>query len=242
MVETTLEGIVDEHPWRISVVPDPSLIPPPVPNISVTHGPNAMDVVLNWQYISGSDFPVVQYVVGGSYAGPITLENWDQADVLGFYTPVAGFAGHRDTLTAAENGMQAGATIWLAVRGIDDHGQISPIGEFLQHEISFPWYLEGRVVDSEGRPVPEAIIRFCEDQQGEACLTNTDATGFYRIGPVPSVESVTLKTWTSNVLATSPPFNSWYDFESEPIAYSEEGNVREITLVPVSPPTWILNS
>ena len=235
MVETTLDGEVREHLWRITVVPSPSLLPPEVLSTSIAHGPEAMDVILNWQYITGSTFPVVSYQVKGSYEGPVTAETWDDAALLGTYTPRAGFAGHRDTLTAAEDGMREREIIWIAVRGVDDHGQMSPVADFPEHEISFPWYLEGTILDIDGQVVPEAIIRFCDDQQGEACLTNSDAQGFFRIGPFPSVEGITLRTSTSNIEQSQPPFRAWYDFQSDPVFHNEAGNVHDVVLIPRYP-------
>jgi hypothetical protein len=234
-VLTELDGDSKERSWRITVLPRPSLIPPPVQNISVTHGEEPMDVIVGWQYIMTSHFPVTSYQLAGSYSGPIYMSNWDEAQQLGTFFPRPGFVGHRDTLTAVDDGMQPGSRIWIAVRGIDDRGQMSPMSEVRQHEISFPWYLDGTVVDVEGRPLPEIIIRFCEDQQGEACLTNSDAKGSFRIGPFPSIEAITLKTFSSNSQQTTPPFTAWFDFESAPIAYSDEGNELEVMLIPRYP-------
>ena len=227
-VQTVLDGESEERDWRITVLASPSLLPPTVPEVLIVHGEEPMDVLVSWQWISQSHFPITDYLIASSYDGPITVDNWEDATLLGSFEHQSGQAGYSAVFTAAEHGMLPGATIWFGFRGRDDHGQMSPIVEIYRHTISFAWWIEGFVYDSDHNPLPEIIIEYCS---GEGCRTNTDVSGFYRVGPFLNVATVVLRTYSSNVDLVGQPFTSWFDFQTDPIGYSELGNTHDIQLL-----------
>lgn len=227
MVRTVLDGTTRTREWLITVLPSASLLPPPVPDVSIHHGEAPMDVVVNWFWINQSAFPMVDYLIAGSYDGPVTAENWDQATLLGTFPHVPGQAGYSALFTAEEHGMEPAATIWFGLRGRDDRGQLSPIAEIYRHTISFAWWLEGTVTDTYGEPLPEIIL----DYGCPSCRVNTDVNGNYRIGPFRDIDAVDLFTLSRNVDLPGQPLTSWYDFTAEPITYSETDNTYDIMLI-----------
>ncbi len=226
-VVTVLDGKEGSRDWLITVLPSVSLLPPPVPDVGIQDGEAPMDVVVSWHWINHSAFPIVDYLVAGSYEGPITTENWDEAMFLGTFPQVPGQAGYTALFTAEEDGMLPDTVIWIAVRGRDDHGQLSPIAEISQHTISFAWWIEGTVYDTEMTALPEIII----DYGCGSCRVNTDVNGFYRVGPFKNVDSVDIYTLSRNVDQEGVPFTSWYDFQADTFVYDEEGNTHDLMLI-----------
>lgn len=226
-VATNHDGTARERDWLVTVLPSVSLLPPPVTEISIGHGEEPMDVVVSWVWINQSAYPVTEYLIASSYDGPVTAENWDQADFLGAFPHVNGQAGYAATFTADEHDMQPAATIWFGLRGKDNRGQMSPIAEIYRHTISFAWWIEGTVYDSNLEPLPEVII----DYGCGSCRVNSDGDGQYQIGPFLDVEEVNLYTLSRNVDLPGEPLTSWYDLEVGPLTYSEFGNTHDLYLV-----------
>lgn len=226
-VQTVLDGVRAQRDWLITVLPSASLLPPPVPDVVIQHGAEPMDVAVSWHWISQSAFPLVDYLIATSYEGPVTNTNWDQATLQATVPHMPGQAGYTDTLTAEANGMLPAATLWLAVRGRDNRGQLSPVSEIYRHTISFAWWIEGTALDTEGNPLPEIIIDF----GGGNNRDNTDGNGYYNIGPFRDVDLVTIRTYSRNVNLPGEPNSSWYDFRTDPLIYSAAGNTHDLVLV-----------
>ena len=227
LVQTVLDGTDRQREWLITVLPSLSLLPPPVPDVLIQHGTAPMDVLVSWVWINQSAFPIIDYLIAASYDGPVTAANWDQANFLGAFPHVPGQAGYSELFTAEEHGMLPATTIWFGLRGRDDRGQLSPIPEIYRHTISFAWWIEGTVYDTEQNPLPEIII----DYGCGSCRVNSDVDGFYRIGPFRDVDAVDIFTLSRNVDLPGEPFTSWYDFQADPIVYNESGNTHDITLI-----------
>jgi hypothetical protein len=221
-VRTVLNGETRERVWLITVLSSPSLLPPPVPGVQILDGNAPMDVVVNWLWIAQSAFPVVEYLVAGSYEGPVTVDNWEEADLLGTFPHVPGQAGYTALFTAEEHGMLPAETLHVGLRARDDRGQLSTIAEFYQHTISFAWYVEGIVTDEYGTPLQEIII----DYDCPSCRVNTDVNGFYRIGPFLDSEAVNIYTASSNALGTG-----WYDFAPRPFTYDPLDTTNDLMLL-----------
>jgi len=219
-VETVLNGQERTRDWLITVLPSPSMLPPPVMNITLQHGTVPMDVLVSWQWISYSTFPITGYAVAASYEGPVTVDNWDTANQLGTFPHVPGQLIYSNTFTAEEHGMLPGQTVWFAVRGVDNRGQMSPIPEIHRHTISTAWWLQGTVYDSDQNPLQEIIIEFCP---GEGCRTNSEANGLYQLPePFLDTETVTLTTYSAP---------TWYDFQSDPVAMDGEITTYDLQLI-----------
>lgn len=219
-VITQLQGQERPRDWLITVLPSASLLPPPVMNITLENGSLPMDVMVSWQWISNSTFPITEYAVAASYEGPVTADNWDDAIQLGTYAHVPGQLVYTDTYTAEDDGMLAGQVVWFAIRGVDDRGQMSTIPEIYRHTISSAWWLEGTVYDIEANPLEGIIIEFCP---GEGCRINSEASGSYQI-PVPILdnESLTLTTYSAP---------AWYDFQSDPVGMDGELTNFDLQLI-----------
>jgi hypothetical protein len=226
-VRTVLSGATSERDWLITVLPSASLLPPPVPGVNIAHGQEPMDVLVSWNWINQSAYPITDYMVAASYDGPITADSWDQATLLGEFPHIPGQAGYSAVFTAEEHGMLPATTIWFALRGRDDRGQLSPVAEIYRHTISFAWWIEGTVRDLEHDVLPEIIIDF----GGGEDRVNTDVNGFYRIGPFRDVDAVHLRTYSRNVDLPGQPLTSWYDFRADSLLYSEAGNTHDLTLI-----------
>ena len=226
-VATVLNGTNRQRDWLVTVQPSASLLPPPVTDISIQNGDEPMDVVVSWVWINQSAFPVTEYLIASSYDGPVTSDNWDEADFLGAYAHVNGQAGYSTTFTAEDDGMLPATTIWFGLRGRDNRGQMSPIVEIYRHTISFAWWIEGTVYDSNLDPLPEVII----DYGCGSCRVNSDGEGHYQIGPFLDVEEVNFYTLSRNVDFPGQPLTSWYDLEVGPLVYSEVDNTHDIYLI-----------
>jgi uncharacterized protein YcfL len=226
-VETVVDDHTSERDWRITVLPSPSLAPPPIQEVLVQHGELPMDVRLSWHWISNSAYPMIDYVVASSYEGPVTDLNWESATLLGEFPHVPDQVGYTAIFTAAEHGMLPGADIWFGIRGRDDRGQMSHIEEPIAHTISFAWWIDGTVYDTRHNTLQEIII----DYGCGSCRVNTDGLGEYRVGPFRNLDTVNIYTLSWNVDQDGQPFTSWYDYRSEPIVYSESSNTHDIYLI-----------
>jgi hypothetical protein len=227
-VHTILADEPRERDWLITVLPSASLLPPPVPDVTIQHGEEPMDVLVSWHWINQSTFPMVDYLVASSYEDrDITAANWDEATLQGVFPHVPGQAGYSAVFTAEEHGMLPATAIRFAIRGRDDRGQMSPIVENFRHTISFAWYIEGTVYDTELEPLPEIIIDF----GGGENRVNTDVNGYYHIGPFRDIDTVTLTTYSRNVNLPGQPLTSWYDLQTDPLVYSEADNTHDLMLV-----------
>lgn len=174
--------------WRIAIEPDASQLPPVVAGVTIGHGPAPGEVTVSWLRASATHFPLADYLVACSYAGPVTVANWDQAILLGTYPHDPAVLQNRRTF-GEDAGMVPGAAAWFAVRARDDRGQLSPVDAVFAHTISYAWTLEVLVVDDAGGPLQSVILNH---DAGEP--VTTDASGRAAIGPLRSVDTVTVST------------------------------------------------
>jgi hypothetical protein len=214
------------HVWYVKVGQDPSTAPGRVPGVQLAHGPEAGDVVMTWFWISGSRYPLVEYQFAVSFDGPITAQNWAEATPLGSVPHVEGQVGYSTTFTIAKNAILAGRDGWFGIRGVDEVGQMSPLNEFQQHQVSFPWWIEGKIYSDRLVPLEGVII----DYGCPSCRVNTDGTGFYSIGPLSSVNSYDLRTISRDQEFPGVPFSAWYDFHVREVRYNPDAS-NDITLV-----------
>ena len=203
------------HTWYANVEQNPSTEPEEIPWVILEHGIEPADVIMRWHEIPESFFPLVEYQVRVSYDGTITEANWLSATPLGSFPVEENQVGYLELFTAETHGLLAGADAWFAVRGVDEAGQLSNLAGPQHHLISLPWFIEGYVYTDRLEPLPEIIVEYgCS-----SCRVNTDATGFFSIGPLPNVNSYDLTTFSNNINDPGVPESSWYDFVMRDVQY-----------------------
>lgn len=178
--------------WIIDVAVNEAAAPPTVPNVLATEGPDPVQVVLTWNRIPGSTWPITHYVVKVGYAGPITAENWDALPTLAEVPHVPGQGAYIRTFGLAD-GLTPGAEAWLAVRARDDHGQLSPRAACVATVITSAWWIDGQVTDDFGQPLPDVAVGTAEPLRSDT----TDSEGRYRLGPYRSIDAVIVHTVTT---------------------------------------------
>lgn len=191
--------------WVLDVNPEPSTVPPQVPGVAVAPGPAPVEVVVTWSRVAGSTYPIAAYEVAMSYAGAVTVANWEQAIQLGATPHVPGQAGYSATFSRTNGGLVAGAEAWFAVRARDDRGQLSGSALSRWTLITTEWWIDGRVIDDRGAPILGVIAATVLPGRND----NSDGEGLFRLGPYRSVDTVTV--------ATTPPAG-YYAFRTGRIA------------------------
>ncbi|MDX2474199.1 MAG: hypothetical protein QNL91_10860 [Candidatus Krumholzibacteria bacterium] len=204
-VQVQADGFDRGYFWVINVESIPSVLPPPVPMVQAEAGPEPGDVLVTWNKVGASEFPMAEYVVALSFTGPINLENWTQALELRRVTHRVLQVGYEENFTVADDGMVPGAEVWVAVRAVDDLGQMSLIGDIGYTVTTTRWWLNGVVLDERSQVLPGIIVASVEPQ----ISTNTENSGTFRLGPFRNIDRVVLTTNSSNA-----PISGWYDFES----------------------------
>lgn len=227
-VQVAADGVNRSYFWVITVTSTGSSLPPPVPGVAAGPGPAPGDVAVTWSRVPASSFPVIEYAVAASFDGPIADDTWDSARQLGRVTNNISQIGYEAVYTEADDGMIPGAQIWVAVRAVDDRGQMSPIAGNGFTTITTGWLLTGVVVDDMDRPVVGATVTAVDPVTN----TNTDVDGLFQLGPFRNIDQVELVTTSSNA-----PISGWYDFHT-PALDSLSGHdyqIRLITRHPLDP-------
>jgi len=202
-VSGSLEG---DYYWVVTVAEDPSAIPPEVIIFSLEAGPLPSEVIIKWNRVVGSVFPITEYDVAFSAAGPVTEESWDQATVLENVPHVPGQVGY-SILADSTRGMDPGEVLWFAVRARDTIDQLSNLTREYSHQVTWPWYVEGQILVDSGDPPPEPIIVVSDSPPHS---TNTTGQGQFKLGPFRNIDGVQVLTTSSNA---NP--GGWYDYRSE---------------------------
>jgi hypothetical protein len=187
-VSVTADTVSRSRYWIVTVNPDESQLPPVVSGVEIEDGTRPAEVVVNWLRVTATHAPIVEYAVAISYTGPVTVGGWSQATLLGTVPHSPDILFNKATFGEAD-GITPGAQAWFAVRARDAIGQMSPItGEF-PHRITSPWYLDVTVRDDAGAPLQNVILSYGTEEPA-----TTDGEGFARLGPFRSVDSVTVRT------------------------------------------------
>jgi len=125
-----------------------------------------------------------------SYDGLITADNWDAATVLAL-VPDDGRASSYQQVFDRYDGLLPDEQVWVAVRVRDDHGQWSPVSTNKLHTITAEWWIEGTVTsDSLRTALSGVIVRSLAPVRND----NTDGSGYFRLGPYRSIDSVQVRT------------------------------------------------
>lgn len=215
---TAFTGAVrDSYYWVITVEEEVSVIPPEVPDVLAEAGPEPADVRLTWKWVTGATFPLVEYQVTRSYAGPISEANWSQATIIGRFPVVPGRVGYEAIFTEEEDGMLPGQDAWFAVRVLDDRQQLSDLTRSSHIEVTWAWVVEGYVTDDVGDPM-SAILSV-----DGVSLGNTDGTGKYRLTKeFRNIDTIRIK---------ADPLTAGFGFTTDPISVEGEVTNHDITLI-----------
>jgi hypothetical protein len=187
-VSVSAGDYVGGRSWVVTVEEDISQLPPAVTGIALEDGPEPAEVEVTWFRASATNLPIVDYLLACSYAGPVTVDNWNDALQLGSIPHDPDLVQHR-ALFGPADGMEAGRQAWFAVRARDTAGQLSPISGYYPHVISYAWSLHLRITDDTGAALRNIIVRY----NGEQGVTS-NADGVAVIGPLRSVDAVTYRT------------------------------------------------
>jgi len=186
----------------------PTFTPREVPLVEVTHGPDPGQAAVSWMILTWSSFPIEEYLVAVSLTGPITEDNWDAATMVERYPAHPGQVRIRNVY-GAEAGLAQGATVWFAVRARDSGGRLSPLSHSPRLTLTREWWVEGRVLDQEGRGLPAVPVQANPSpRSGE-----TDQSGNFRLGPFRDIDRIVIRTGGRLKDPTFP----WYDFQGEPV-------------------------
>lgn len=212
--------------WIIDVAANEAAAPPTVPNVLVTEGPDPVQVVLTWNRIPGSTWPITHYVVKVGYAGPVTAGNWDALPTLAEVPHLPGLGAYIRTFGLAD-GLTPGAEAWLAIRARDDHGQLSPTAACVATVITSEWWIDGQVTDDLGLPLPDVTVDTAEPPRSDI----TDGAGRFRLGPYRSIDAVNVHTATTgHCNFTSAPVRDRVDAIFDillPVRYAVDGDCAQ---------------
>jgi hypothetical protein len=214
-VEIQADGQVLGKSWSLEVIP---YRPPPVTEALAQDGPSGGSVVIIWGPVEAVVNPIDGYLLAASFDGPVTEENWDQALFLGWFEHLPDEPWQRETFTVMDHGMVPGAQGWFAVRTQDDQGLVSAIALNVVQTLSENWWIEGVIRDELGNVLPGITVA----DDGPLFAVQTDASGWYRIGPFPDFLSVVLQAQDSADL--------WHGYRTGPLQM-ETGQVQDFRLV-----------
>lgn len=209
----------DTNSWTIDVHEDPAFTPPEVSGVAAHIGPNATDVIVSWNGGTGDiAYPLVEYIVAVGFDEPVTGDNWDRADILGRYAVHPGQDQYSDIYTQADDGMRPGERCWFAVRVVNDQGRISPLTSSVPFDVTWVWYLGGRVLDDAGVPVPGVSL----ETSGPVLSTVSGSDGNFLFDqPFRNTDVVRIEAEPS----------SQYHFLTDPITGDDDTTRVDLTLI-----------
>lgn len=184
------DGTTRDYYWVIEVQGLPGTTPPAVSSAVVAPGADPVQVEITWTRVSGSTYPLTDYVIVVSYTGPVTAETWDAAQLLATIPHVPGQVGYSAIFDRDHGALVPGAEAWFAIRARDDHGQLSATVTSRHTRITTEWWIDGRVLDDLGEPLLGVIVA----TNSPARNSNSDVDGRYRLGPYRSVDTVQVQT------------------------------------------------
>ncbi len=221
-VQVAADGNARNYYWVIETVAVSSTLPPEVLSVSSSPGPEPGDVHVSWNRVENSTYPIAEYQVAVSATSAITDANWDEARLLRQVPNQVGQVSYLENFTVADDGMVPGESIWLAVRAVDQAGQMSPVGGNTFTTVTTSWWLNGTVSDGTGAIPSYVVVKSI----APSLSTNIDAvTGRFSLGPFRSVDEISVYTRSSTEQGSG-----WFDFQSTALD-SIDGKDYEIVLI-----------
>ena len=184
------DGAARDYFWVVDVQSTPTTLPPAVTVAAAWPGSDPVQVVFTWNRVTGSTYPLADYVIALSYAGQVTAENWDAAQVLAAVPSVPGQVGYTAVFDRDHGALVPGAEAWFAIRSRDDHGQLSAGVTNRHTRITTEWWIDGTVRDDQGAPLIGVIVATAAPARN----SNSDVDGRYRLGPYRSIDTVRVQT------------------------------------------------
>jgi len=216
---------VRERQWLVFIYPDTTALPAAVPGVTISHGADVGETLVEWNWVTASTFPVVAYEVAMRSDGPVYVGNWETATQLGSYPHDSNIAGYEALYTAEDLGVDYGTSVWFGVRAVDEAGQRSPIHSVFPHTLSRPWLIAGFVVDDSLRALEGVVLDFGTGR------TNTVEDGSFSIGPLSDAFPVDIFSLSRNQEIPGQRFSSWYDVAMERLTAGQVAGPVTVPLV-----------
>ncbi len=196
---------VATHQWDLRVTGVPDAIPPAeVPIVNVETGVEPGEINVSWIAVGedGNVGTASEYFVRTSPVPILSEIDWAQAsDRPNVPEPLP--AGEQMSLVVS--GLEPARFTHLAVRAVDDFGNLSPLGES-PSGFTRGMRLTGRVFDAEtGLPLPDAMVSIAQYSQ------TTDSDGEFVFIEMPRLVNTSLKV-IDDVSPTG--VGAYYDFHS----------------------------
>jgi hypothetical protein len=167
------------HEWMLTVLAEPDLIPPAVVTLtSLVTGPETGELVAEWIAVGDDSLEglLSDYALRTSPVPIVDEATWLTAsDRPGEPQPVA--AGGVQTMVVGN--LPPATLVYVSVRGVDDFGNLSPIGNWLRAVVKGN-DVTGTIRDaSTGDPIPDVGVRLASDS------SMTDAAGRFALSELP---------------------------------------------------------
>ncbi len=203
--------------WDLRVFEADQLPPLPPTDFFVQPGAAPATVETFWRVAAPRGEPIIGYEIGISYTGPLDNSNWQSAILLGETPTVPGqeiyLAAFADTI----NGLIPGAHAWLGIRSINQTGIRSLNLPNMEVDITRPWWATGVVRDDAGVALADVTVRTTTS----TFTTQTEADGTFRIGPFRSIDYITLRTETLDIMPDGEETGAWTDILSGPLFFGQ---------------------
>ncbi len=207
--------------WEIRVTPDYSEHPPTITGVMIDHGSTAGSVEVIWSKPADSNIisPLTHYLIGCSYEGVIGDTNWAAVTVLDSvaYTSTLQYSAE---YTIGDDDLEAGRIAWFTVRGLDEQGRMSIACENVSLRISIPYMLEGFVCDDVGTKLPNVNVK--TGIECEVCRDQTDADGWFSLGPFPDHQKYVLTTYSRNEHSRPGAIDAYYDVKTDSLGSDDD--------------------
>ncbi len=198
-----------------------SLTPLAVPVLSAQPGEQAGEVVLAWDQVEHTMYPIVSYLIVASNEGFLNQNQWETAKVIAEVDAVSGQLPYTQIIDTTAYRFDPGSPIWVAIQARDNQGQDSPYTSSAPVQLTFIGEISGTVTGYRGLPMVGLPLTLDIEHEGGSFETTTNARGEFHFSEIVSQKNFSLQTRANN---WQP--DSWFDyrvessFEFQPLEYS----------------------
>ncbi len=222
-VSATADGQNYNSSWSLLTESFGAHLPPVVFNFNANHGNEIGEVLLSWPRMVPTEHPITHYLLAFSTMGPITVDNWSEAEALGTVNENSGIDLHVESFDG-EDGIPEGQVVWFAVVAVDELGNQSLRPTMASITPTYAWYIDGVIYNDSHEPLHAVIVDFgCN-----TCRVTTNQDGIFRGGPFSSRDNISLYTVTGDIPGADSA--AYYDVSINDIAPAENVEV-EIALI-----------